>query len=332
MCLGLKSKIFVLILVCFQVPVGVAAQDSEAIRVLSGLPYFESRFYAQSFQNWSEQSVELEVMPPGVLLSLLEQGLITGDVVMGLPIEMLVQLKQTGLLKPYRTRFEDSLPEDLRDKDGYWYPQYLDAVVLIYNTEVMERLGMKPPSSWNDLADSRWKGKLVMPSPITSNTGFSILSLWDQLFVPDSLYKIYENVSEFTRQDATSAVMVGTGNRLIGITSLHFALQTLGRGYPIKIAYPQEGSGLIAGGLGILSMAQNSLVEAFIDYMLSPEGQNLIAASARFRHPANIHAYTPPWAITHDRIPMAEYNWELAGMRRKILLQTWNNQIVGVNH
>ena len=56
------------------------------------------------------------------------------------------------------------------------------AATICFNTVEAEKQGLTKPVSWQDLTKPEYKGKIVMPNPASSGTGFLDVSAWLQTF------------------------------------------------------------------------------------------------------------------------------------------------------
>src|SRR5690606_40017086 len=59
------------------------------------------------------------------------------------------------------------------------------AASICFNTVEAGKLGLPAPTSWKDLADPVYAGRIIMPNPNSSGTGFLDVSSWLQLFGED---------------------------------------------------------------------------------------------------------------------------------------------------
>jgi len=74
----------------------------------------------------------------------------------------LVKAKDKGLLQSINNEvLNSSIPENLRDKDGQWYGLTMRARVIVYSKE---RVKPEELTSYEDLANPKWKGKLLIRS------------------------------------------------------------------------------------------------------------------------------------------------------------------------
>src|SRR3990172_5606426 len=95
----------------------------------------------------------------------------------------LVQGKQQGVwerLDPSIVTNLASVYDEALDPQGFGVAQGITATVIAYNTKVFDRLGWKPPTSWMDLLDPRYKGRVV-PHHIVNGFGVTFLFALNQL-------------------------------------------------------------------------------------------------------------------------------------------------------
>ncbi len=74
--------------------------------------------------------------------------------------------KQEGLIAPYKVQTWDSIPNEIKDKDGYWYGDYYGVLAFEVNADIVKNL----PKDWSDLLKPEYKGKFALSGdPRTSN-------------------------------------------------------------------------------------------------------------------------------------------------------------------
>lgn len=74
--------------------------------------------------------------------------------------------KEEGLTQPYKVSTWDSIPEDAKDPDGYWYGDYYGVLALQVNTDVVENV----PQDWSDLLKAEYEGQVALAGdPRTSS-------------------------------------------------------------------------------------------------------------------------------------------------------------------
>lgn len=74
--------------------------------------------------------------------------------------------KDEDLLEPYKVATWDTIPDDLKDPDGYWYGDYYGVLSFMVNTDVIKNV----PKDWPDLLKSDYKNAVALSGdPRTSN-------------------------------------------------------------------------------------------------------------------------------------------------------------------
>jgi putative spermidine/putrescine transport system substrate-binding protein len=74
--------------------------------------------------------------------------------------------KAEGLIQPYKVSTWDSIPDDAKDPEGYWYGDYYGVLSFLVNTDVQPDV----PQDWSDLLDPKYNGQVAMSGdPRTSN-------------------------------------------------------------------------------------------------------------------------------------------------------------------
>lgn len=84
------------------------------------------------------------------------------------PLPLLEILKEFGLLQAYDSPVAAGYPEWSRDPDGMIQQFGIEYVALIYNKELVAPEDV--PTSYMDLADPKWAGKIVMANPASHAT------------------------------------------------------------------------------------------------------------------------------------------------------------------
>ncbi len=80
------------------------------------------------------------------------------------------QGKDEGLFAPYKVSTWDTVPDTLKDADGYWVGDYWGAVAFGANLDVVSAV----PTSWQSLLDPSLKGKVALNGdPRTSGSAFA---------------------------------------------------------------------------------------------------------------------------------------------------------------
>jgi putative spermidine/putrescine transport system substrate-binding protein len=170
--------------------------------------------------------------------------------------------------------------------DGVGVMFGIQALGLEYDTKVFQEKGWPAPSSWNDLWDPKFKGHVVVYNP---PNGYAVTFLgllavleggspaqldpaWAKLpgLVPNAL--------TFIDPAAQLDVLFSTGGAWLAFNGSGRIGALAATGVPVAMAVPKEGGALNPNYLDIVKGAPHpTLAHAFVEYMLSPEAQALIA-------------------------------------------------------
>src|SRR5437879_3649732 len=111
-----------------------------------------------------------------------EQGSQRADAIWGLAVTSTMQLKSRGLLEPYAPKTLAALKPAFRDPADP--PSYVGmegwVAAVCFNTIEAQKLALSKPASWFDLLEPSLKGKITMPHPASSGTGYFHVSAWIQ--------------------------------------------------------------------------------------------------------------------------------------------------------
>lgn len=74
--------------------------------------------------------------------------------------------KAEGLITPYKVATWDTIPDDAKDPEGYWYGDYYGVLAFLVNTDVQPDV----PQDWADLLDPKYNGQVALSGdPRVSN-------------------------------------------------------------------------------------------------------------------------------------------------------------------
>src|SRR3954464_3056693 len=196
--------------------------------------------------------------------------------------------KKQGLLLPY-------VPEDVakhykpehRDGDGTYAGFRATLSPIAYNTNLVK--AADAPTSFKDLLDPKWKGKIVKAHPGYSGT---ILTATFEM-VRDIGWEFYENLAKQNIMQVQSATdppkKLSLGERSVMADGAEYNIFLLKEaGQPVEVVYPAEGTPFIVGPNGIFKAAPNpNAAKLFQNYCFTPQAQAIIIESGGLRslHP-----------------------------------------------
>ena len=155
---------------------------------------------------------------------------------------------------------------------------------LAYNKKMFTEKGWAPPTSWMDMADPKYKGKLVFPSITSSSFGLHGFLMFNRIQGGTDTnvepgFKAWPttvgpNVLEYIPSSAKISEMVQTGEAaLFPLTpSGVAALKT--RGIPVEYAQPKEGAVLLmVAQCVVANNSEPELAQKLAEFLLSPLAQ-----------------------------------------------------------
>ncbi|QRV22885.1 Fe(3+) ABC transporter substrate-binding protein [Marinomonas foliarum] len=122
------------------------------------------------------------------------------DVFITVDAGRLYRAKEAGVLQAFETsNLNKVVPEHLKDRDGYWYGLSQRARVIFYNPETVSAADL---STYEDLADPKWKGKICIRSSSNIYNQSLVASMIDANGEKQTLEWIKGLVANFARPPA----------------------------------------------------------------------------------------------------------------------------------
>lgn len=74
--------------------------------------------------------------------------------------------KAEGLIQPYKVSTWDSIPDEAKDPEGYWYGDYYGVLAFMVNTDIIENV----PQDWSDLLKPEYANSVALSgNPLGDN-------------------------------------------------------------------------------------------------------------------------------------------------------------------
>jgi iron(III) transport system substrate-binding protein len=242
------------------------------------------------------------------------------DVLIGGNSNFHSDLARGGFLQKYTSPVvkEAGISPSLMDPDGYWTGWYLGALCLLYNeklyNEKIKPLGLKPPTTWDDLLDPAYKGRVIASNPAT--TGGAYLMMAAQIFRLgseragfDYIRKLHPNVAQYTKGANGSIPLVSQGEAIVGFAWGHDTLKQKMQGnLPIVVVFPKD-TGFEIGGASVLKGAPHAEgAKKFLDFLLSPAAGKINARNG-YRYPVRGGVELPAGVPPFEQVKLAP--WDL---------------------
>lgn len=213
-------------------------------------------------------------------------------------------LKREKRLAAYPEAKVDAFPPGAHDSDKTYFATKFITTGIVYNKSAPVK-----PESWADLIKPELKGQLIMPSPLYS--GAAVIHMGILTRMQGLGWPYYEALAKNGTQTVAGngAVFdaVASGQKLYGVLVDFLAIRNKLKGSPIEFVFPRDGVSVVTEPVAITSTARNvPAARAFIDFILSREGQGVAAAQGMFparpdvNPPAGFPAFASIKLLTPD--------------------------------
>jgi iron(III) transport system substrate-binding protein len=228
----------------------------------------ESDFLAELKKAFEADNPDLSIVwqkdSTGVVTAriLAERGQ-RGDAIWGLGATSMMRLKKEDLLAPHAPKNLSDIKPNFRDPDDppHWIGMQAWAAAVCFNTAEADKLGLAKPTSWYDLLDPRFRGRITMPDPSSSGTGYFHVSAWIQLFGDEEAWRfmdrLHANVATYEHSGTKPCRNAATGEFPVGISYELARAQAKKRGTPVDVVLMKEGGGWDMDAAAILKATRH---------------------------------------------------------------------------
>lgn len=213
-------------------------------------------------------------------------------------------LKAEDRLMAYPEADTAAYEAGVMDPEGYWFATKLITTGIMYNTNAP-----MVPTSYTDLLSEEAKGKLAMPSPLTS--GAATIHMAALTANPDLGWDFYEGLADQGANpqggNGGTYKAIAGGEKLYGFVVDFLPIREAVKGAPVAFVFPEEGVSAVSEPAAILSTAQNpDAAKAFIDFVISEQGQQLAADMGYL--PAHPAVPAPEGFPARDQIKLMDFD------------------------
>ena len=193
--------------------------------------------------------------------------------------------KEEDLLQPYKVATWDSIPDEAKDPDGYWWGDYYGVLAFEVNTAVVANV----PQDWSDLLKPEYAGQIALAGdPRVSNQAIqavyaAALANGGSLDDPQPGLDFFAQLNEAGNllPGIANAATVAAGETPITIRWTYNALSnrdtTAESGGPdIEVVVPASGrfAGVYVQGISAFAPHPNA-AKLWQEFLFSDEGQNI---------------------------------------------------------
>lgn len=183
----------------------------------------------------------------------------------------------------------------MNDPDGTYFGFAASGYGIMWNERYIKANNLEPAKEWSDLAKPEYYGHVGISSPSRSGTTHLTVETllqgdgWDKGW---SEWKwMAGNFATVTERSFGVPDGVNTGNFGFGIVIDFFGFSSRASGFPVDFVYPTV-TALVPANVGVITNAPNQDgAVAFVEFLLSLEGQKVLFEPEIMRLPVNPAAY-----------------------------------------
>ena len=208
-------------------------------------------------------------------------------------------LKGDGLLTRYAPKAK-GIPKNIgsypiNDPDGYYIGFAGSGYGIMWNTRYLKAKKIPVPKEWDDLKKPVYHNHVGMSAPSRSGTTHLTVETllqgegWAKGWA--SWKEMAGNFKMVTERSFGVPEGVNSGDFGVGVVIDFFGFSSKATGFPVDFVYPTVTT-LVPANIAIVKDAPHpQAAEAFIEYLLSVEGQELLLDPAIRRLPVNPETY-----------------------------------------
>ncbi len=208
-------------------------------------------------------------------------------------------LKKGSLLQKYKpsaTGIAERVgPSPVNDPEGFYFGFAASGYGIMYNTRYVRANSLPIPKEWDDLKKPEFFGHVGISAPSRSGTTHLTVETilqgegWDKGWA--SLLEIGGNFASVSDRSFGVPDAVNSGQYGVGIVIDFFGLSAKASGFPVEFVYPSVTT-IVPANIGIVAGAKNgNAAKAFVEFLLSDEGQTLLLDPKIQRLPVRLSVY-----------------------------------------
>ncbi|MEY3553648.1 MAG: hypothetical protein RL735_1996, partial [Pseudomonadota bacterium] len=208
-------------------------------------------------------------------------------------------LKGKSLLMKYQPKATD-IPAKIgafpiNDRDGTYFGFAASGYGIMWNERYARANKLPDPKQWQDLANPIFFDHVSIAAPSRSGTTHLTIEAilqgegWDKGW--RTVKEMAGNFRNVTERSFGVPEAVNSGQVGVGIVIDFFAFSAQAANFPVKFVYPSV-STVVPANIGIIANAPNRAgAEAFVEFVLSAQGQDILLEPSIRRLPVNVKTY-----------------------------------------
>ncbi|PLV49437.1 ABC transporter substrate-binding protein [Erwinia sp. B116] len=257
---------------------GMMITDASALTVYTAGPGSLAKSLATGYEKQTGVKVNIFQATTGKVMARLEaeQANPQADVLISASWDTAEELQQRGWLLPYQSNNAAKVPAEF--KTDHYVAQGISALGIVWNT----KSGTPEPKEWADLTTDAFKDRVTTPDPSLSGASLDLL-IGLQNSMGDRAWQLFARLKDNgmaiagPNAQALTPVLQGAKAAVFGAVD-YVTYASIQQGEAVKVIFPASGTVVAPRPMMILKSSQHAAdAQAFIDYVLSEEGQKAVA-------------------------------------------------------
>jgi iron(III) transport system substrate-binding protein len=218
-------------------------------------------------------------------------------------------LTKKNLFVPFKAADFDKVPTEVKDPQGFHVAQRLNVMAIYVRDDMLPEADR--PKTWTDLANPKYKGKIVMPDPNFSSLLVVIAGTLGRAHGWKYFDALRKNDVMVVQSNQQVSDMIKRGERSIAMAAdAAYVGPARKQGMKISILYPTDGAFVIASPSSVVKGSPNpNAAKAFAEFMLSKDVQEMFPSE--FLYSARTDVAGPPGypSLTSFKIHPVDYDY-----------------------
>lgn len=250
-------------------------------------------------------------------------------------------LKKDNLLQKYAAKAQGIASKvgsyPINDPEGYFIGFAASGYGIMYNTRYLTANKLPAPKEWDDLKKPVYFGHVGFSAPSRSGTSHLTVETilqgegWEKGWA--TLLEIGGNLQQVSDRSFGVPDAVNSGQYGVGIVIDFFGLSAKASGFPVEFVYPTV-TAIVPANVGVIANAKNQkAAQAFVEFLLSEEGQQILLDPKIQRLPVRMDTYKKapkdyPNPFTDARLSKGiTFNSELSETRYELVNSLYDRAV-----
>lgn len=239
----------------------------------------------------------------------IDAGRIAADVLTTSDPAAAALLTRKGVFVAFKPKNFDKIPDAAKDKDGNFVAQRLNLMTNYLRTDKVPEAD--EPKTWADLANPKYKGKMVIGDPSFTSLLVSVVGMMSKERGWVFYEKLRANDTMVVQGNQQAADMLKRGERLIAVGALDsYAAEDRAAGHPMKTLYPSDGVFVIPSPTSVVKGSPSpNAAKLLAEFIISDEVQKIFPADGGFSARSDIAAPAGSPPLSSLKILPVDYDY-----------------------